>query len=113
MPRNRILPRGVLPRGGLGKAFKKIINKLITYFDEPHEKLLFNIILIVLFTFIYKLIDMFDENAFSKRLSTSDAAYFASITNFTLGFGDIIPQSNLARMTVVLHSLTFWMVAIA
>ena len=94
-------------------SFKKIVNKIITYFDEPHEKLIFNVLLIALFTVIYKIIDMFDENAFSKRLSTSDAVYFASITNFTLGFGDIIPQSNLARITVVLHSLTFWMVAIA
>ena len=106
MPRSRTFPK-------IGKFFKKTINKLITYFDEPHEKLIFNIILIAIMTVIYKLIDMFDDKAFSKRLTTSDAVYFSSITNFTLGFGDIIPQSNLARFTVVLHSLTFWMVAIA
>ena len=112
MAKNKIFPTGVLPKS-LGKSFKKIINKLITYFDEPHEKLIFNVILIALFTVIYKLIDTTDDKAFSKRLSVSDSMYFASITNFTLGFGDIIPQSNLARITVVLHSLMFWMVAIA
>ena len=123
MVKNKVFPKGLmlrtqpkgslLPKGGLGGVFKRFVNNMITLFDEPHEKLLFNIILIMIFSAVYKLIDNLDRKAFSKRLDTGDAIYFASITNFTLGFGDIIPQSTLARVAVIVHSLMFWMVAIA
>ena len=95
------------------ESFKKMFNKLIEMFDEPHEKLIFNIVLIGIFSVVYKLIDMYDNNAFSKEMTNFDSLYFASITNFTLGYGDILPQSKLAKMAVVVHSLLFWMVAIA
>lgn len=94
-------------------SFKKNFNNLITAFDEPHEKLIFNLILIVAFSIIYKVIDIFDKNAFSQPLQYTDSLYFASITNFTLGYGDILPKSILAKTAVVIHSFLFWMVAIA
>jgi hypothetical protein len=94
-------------------SLKKNFNKLITAFDEPHEKLIFNLLLIALFSIIYKVIDIYDKNAFSQPLQYSDSLYFSSITNFTLGYGDILPKSILAKTAVVLHSFLFWMVAIA
>lgn len=92
--------------------FKKIFDNIVTYFDEPSEKLLFNIILITIFTFIYKFIDYIDNKAFSKRLSTFDSFYFSAISSFTIGYGDIIPKSKLAKIAVIINTLLFWMIAI-
>ncbi len=80
--------------------------------DEPHEKIIFNIFLIFIFTSIYKLLDIIDNNSFSERLDIYNAFYFSSITNFTLGYGDILPKTRIAKMFVILHSAIFWVVAI-
>jgi len=95
------------------RLFKRKFNKLIKYFDEPHEKLYFNIILIIIFGIIYKILYIIDKKSFSTELSWFDSFYFSSITNFTLGYGDIIPKSIVAKTFVVMHSMIFWMVAIA
>jgi len=112
--KNKVFPYGLIPKKiNINKMFKRFINKLITYFDEPHEKLIFNILLIGIFSIVYKIIDVNNKNAFSKRLNGFDPIYFSSINSFTLGYGDILPQSNVAKIAVIIHSLMFWMVAIA
>lgn len=98
---------------GKNSSFKKLVNKIIKSVDEPHEKIIFNIFLIILFSFIYRFISFYDKKSFSEELNMKDCLYFSSITNFTLGYGDILPISSIAKFTVVIHSLIFWMVAIA
>ena len=93
--------------------YKKNLNNFITLFDKPHEKVLFNIVLIGLFAIIYRAIDIYDKNAFSAPLNFSDSLYLSSMTNFTLGYGDILPKSALAKTVAVIQLFLFWMVAIA
>lgn len=94
-------------------GFKKLVNKLVKKIDEPHEKLFFNILLICIYASIYRFISFLDQKSFSEPLNMTDSLYFASITNFTLGYGDILPKTSLAKFAVVSHSLLFWMIAIA
>jgi len=92
----------------MNKYYKQFSKRI----DEPHEKIIFNIFLILTFSFIYKLLDFFDNSSFSQRLDIYDSIYFASITNFTLGYGDILPKTKIAKLFVILHSAIFWIVAI-
>lgn len=94
-------------------GFKKLVDRFVQRFDEPHEKLFFNILLIGIYGGIYRFISFLDKKSFSEELDLKESFYFSSITNFTLGFGDILPVSSLARFAVVTHSLIFWIVAIA
>ena len=95
------------------KTFKKLVNKFVKRFNETHEKIIFNIFLIFIYGFIYRFISYLDRKSFSEELDIKNSMYFASITNFTLGYGDILPVSPLAKFIVVSHSFIFWMVAIA
>lgn len=100
-------------KSSITKIFKDLVNKFIKRFDEPHEKIIFNIFLIFFYGFIYRFISYLDEKSFSQKLNFNDSFYFSSITNFTLGYGDILPISPFAKFVVVSHSFIFWMVAIA
>lgn len=95
------------------KKFKNLVNNFISRINKPHEKIIFNVFLIVFYGFIYKFISYLDEKSFSHKLDYKDSFYFSSITNFTLGYGDILPVSPLAKFVVVIHSFTFWMIAIS
>lgn len=96
----------------ISKTFKKLVDRFVKRFDEPHEKLSFNLLLIFIYAGIYRFISFLDEKSFSQKLNINDSLYFSSITNFTLGYGDILPIKPLAKFAVVSHSLIFWMVAI-
>ena len=106
----KILPSVLI---SIVKIFKNFIKTIITYFDDTYEKLIFNILLIAVFSGIYKLINRFDENAFSEKLDGINSIYFSAINSFTIGYGDILPQSNIAKIAVIIHSLIFWIIAIA
>ena len=93
--------------------YKKNLNTFTSLFDSVPEKVLFNIILIVFFAIVYRLNSIYDKNAFSAPLNFSDSLYLSSMTNFTLGYGDILPKSALAKTLAVIQLFLFWMVAIA
>ncbi len=77
------------------------------------SKLLYNIISIFIFSIIYYIIERIDKNAFSDEFNYPEAIYFSSTTNFTLGFGDVLPQSPIARIMVVVQSMIFYIITIA
>ncbi len=77
------------------------------------DKLLYNIISIFIFSIIYYIIGRFDKNAFSNEFNYTEALYFSSTTNFTLGFGDDIPKSSLARVMVAIQSMLFYVITIS
>lgn len=95
------------------KFLRNFFDKFVESFDEPHEKFTFNIILILFYSIVYKFISYIDKESFSEELTYNNSIYFSAITNFTLGYGDILPKSQLAKFAVVTQSLIFWMVAIA
>jgi hypothetical protein len=55
---------------------------------------------VCLFAGTYLLISHFDPTAFSESLTHISALYFTIVTFGTVGFGDITPQSELARLLV-------------
>lgn len=94
---------------------------LFKHLDEPHEKIIANFVLIILFAIIYFVIFKFqykksgDGKVFYTPYSTEDmtifdAFYFSFVVHFTLGFGDIFPASTLARVAVILHTTLFWFI---
>lgn len=57
----------------------------------------------VVFTLLYAAMDSFDPNVhFGPGFNPP---YFATITQLTIGFGDIAPKTLSARMLVSLHAI--------
>lgn len=85
--------------------------KIATLVDEPHEKIIANILMILGFAIIYKIIGE-NENEFSnkKKLNWNDAFYFSFVVHFTLGFGDIYPLTSFSRLIVMTHTVLFWII---
>jgi Ion channel len=61
------------------------------------------------FALIYRMMILWNPESFtgaiSKPLQMGDMAYFSLVTIATLGYGDIIPASNTARMISVLEAV--------
>jgi voltage-gated potassium channel len=73
----------------------------------------------VSWAFVYTIVDLLDSHAFSHPASVEQTAsvrfgaeqsatalYFSMVTLTTLGYGDITPQSMLARMLSTVEALT-------
>ena len=108
MPNIKI-PIPKLPKVNVDKHLKKI-EKIFSKFKD---KLIYNIIATFVFSVIYYIISLIDNYSFSEELSYRQALYFASTTNFTLGFGDVLPKSGFAKIMVVIHSILFYVITIA
>jgi voltage-gated potassium channel len=61
--------------------------------------------LLVLFAATYITVDGQQANAFSEPLSRTDGLYFTVTTFATVGYGDITPQTELARALVTVQML--------
>jgi hypothetical protein len=55
---------------------------------------------LLLFAGTYVVMARFSANAFTEPLSRTDALYFAVTTFATVGFGDIAPRTEAARLVV-------------
>ena len=62
-------------------------------------------LLLVLFAATYITVDGQQSNAFSEPLSRTDGLYFTVTTFATVGYGDISPQTELARVLVTVQML--------
>lgn len=61
--------------------------------------------LILLFAYTYLCISSAEARSFSEPLSRVDAAYFATTTFATVGFGDITPATETTRLIVTLQMI--------
>jgi voltage-gated potassium channel len=57
-------------------------------------------LLVILFALIYLGIDSSGPNEFSERLNHTSSIYFTMTTLATVGYGDIVPKTQMARLTV-------------
>lgn len=100
-----------------------IFNKglIFAHFDDVNELgqwfiVMFSLSLtqvILVFSTWYQLLSTIDPAAFSQALGTIDSLYFSLITFLTIGYGDIVPVSPLARSLVIVESvLTFYTLVI-
>ena len=87
---------------------KNLLSKWSILLKTRQSKFVYNVLLMIVFTFVYKFISDNDEKAFSQKLDYTNAFYYSSITHFTIGYGDILPVSPLAKMLVVVHTFMFW-----
>lgn len=63
-------------------------------------------VLVVGFASVYLLTSGNDPNAFNEPLDHTGALYFSLTTATTVGFGDINPTSNPARVVVMVQMIT-------
>ena len=62
-------------------------------------------LLVVVFASAYVAVTRSDPAAFSERLSRGDAVYFTITTLATVGYGDITPVSDVARLIASIQML--------
>ncbi|WP_163832319.1 potassium channel family protein [Spartinivicinus ruber] len=61
----------------------------------------------LLFSGLYRWTSMANKQAFSRPFeSTIDSIYFSIVTLTTLGYGDITPKSDMAKVLVMFETLT-------
>ena len=64
------------------------------------------VLCLCLFSLLYASISVTDPISFSEPLDRVDALYFTTATFATVGFGDVVPVSALARITVTIQMVT-------
>lgn len=69
-----------------------------------HLVLVLEIVLVV-FSFVYYLIDDQDPQQFAGLVTRLDALYFSTTTTATVGFGDVNATGQLGRAVVTLHMI--------
>ena len=62
-------------------------------------------LLLVLFAATYCIVDVQQSGAFSEPLTRTDALYFTVTTFATVGYGDITPQTELARVLAMIQMI--------
>lgn len=68
---------------------------------------------ILVFSTWYQLLSSVDPAAFSQKLDAISSLYFTLVTFLTIGYGDIVPISSLARLLVIFEGvLTFYTLVI-
>ncbi len=79
----------------------------------PLMLIVFLLVWVVLLIFGFALVNYGLPHAFRHPLTFPDALYYAGITFFTIGFGDIVPRSGAARvLSLAMGSAGFGLIAI-
>jgi len=67
----------------------------------------------LVFAIWYQLVSWLDGAAFSQPLDILGSLYFSLVTFLTIGYGDVVPVSDLARLLVIAQGLlTFYTLVI-
>lgn len=84
---------------------KKIINKenILQILIVQNRLILYHFLVILIFSIIYYYVSKKKGSVQDKEKMNTymDCFYFTTITHFTIGFGDIVPQSNILRILVM------------
>jgi len=95
--------------------------RVFTDFKDPQQQgewlimaFSLNIVQVVLvFAIWYRLLGLLNQGAFMGDMSILNSLYFSVITFLTVGYGDIIPISDPAKILVMIQNgLTFYTLVI-
>jgi hypothetical protein len=82
--------------------------------------IIYNILLFIIMTIIYIIIEKsyhgsfkYSEEPDNKNINIGDIIYFSLITHTTIGYGDIIPKTGLAKFFVCLHGFIVLVINLA
>ena len=81
----------------LSRLFKSLKNRNLLLKEH--------IILLIVFSFIYYKVSIYSQNErdIKKFSSYEQCLYFTVVTHFTVGFGDISPESPLLRRICIIQ----------
>lgn len=83
------------------------VNRVFKLSNSHRLLFLYNIISIVGFAIIYYLSDILTTiDTHNKKMNAMDALYFSTVTQTTLGFGDIVPIHGVSKVVVMLQCIT-------
>jgi hypothetical protein len=113
-PLNRPLDAGTWIEFALGLVVFAVITayhaRAIAASDVPHLRLIQAVAtglptLLLLFAATYVLIARNDPDSFSEMLNRTGALYFTLTVFATVGFGDIAPRSDVARILTMIQMI--------
>jgi voltage-gated potassium channel len=81
------------------------IEKLIKNIKERNILIKEHIIIVLVFSFLYYKVSKHSDNINDRKKYNSfeDCLYFTIVTHFTVGFGDITPESPVLRRLCMLQ----------
>lgn len=83
-----------------------MIQTIKTLFKVERKLFLYNIICILIFAFLYYVSDkILTYEAYNDKISIINSIYFSTVTQTTLGFGDIVPTHEFTKILVSLQCL--------
>ena len=102
---------------------RNVINSSMQYVNEPHEKFLANVILMFIFWVVYYVLYITDETAMivnkdvilnkeTNKLDVFDFAWFSTLTQFGITFGDITPRSKMCKLLIIIHAILAWYIVL-
>lgn len=100
--------------------FEKFLSRSL---NDPHEKIYFNVLSVLIFAVIYYIIYLLNEHAYYidddilyKREQTglyfTDFLYFSLLFNFANSLGEIVPISTSVRVLTSIQTTLFWYTAL-
>jgi len=74
---------------------------------DIYGKIIINLILLIIFSIInYFILVKYEK----QDLRLNDVIYFTFITHFTVGYGEIVPKSDIGRGFTMLYISLIWIV---
>lgn len=74
--------------------------------------ILHNLIILVVFTFLYRFIALNYGNDKEKKLFSNleNSFYYTTVTQFGVGYGDIVPESKIMKRFCIAHVLLVFLI---
>lgn len=89
---------------------KNILISILSLFNKPVEKLLVNLLLLILFAILYFFFVEVKDTDNNRKITFEEAIYFTFTTHFTIGFGNFAPANLHGRIINIIHIVLVWFV---
>lgn len=86
-------------------------------FDEPHEKIVYVLLIIVVFSFMHYGLFLQNQTHYRndniKQPSYQHFLWYSLTLTFTIPFGDVYPESSESKILSAIQAILFWMIMLA